>query len=142
MMAEPAPEYSKLVRMTAETKAPLRQARIFFLYPSVIAGASIGAYVSLTRAAAGLSGMRTDINPLSDGGNFVVNVAVVAAVVFFGRRDLKAKDEALAEIARELGESPVPQVLHDANSPREAHSCSTDTGASRAGAACGRRGSR
>ena len=46
-------EYSTKVKITTETRAPLRQARIFFLYPSTIAGASIAAYVSLVRALAG-----------------------------------------------------------------------------------------
>ena len=39
--------YSTRVKMTAEARAPFRQARIFFLYPSTIAGASIATYAGL-----------------------------------------------------------------------------------------------
>ena len=46
-------EYSTKVKLQAEAKAPLRQARIFFLYPSVIAGASIASYVSVLRVISG-----------------------------------------------------------------------------------------
>ena len=97
-------EYSTLVKITAENRAPLRQARIFFLYPSTIAGASIASYVALTRLIAGLSGMRTDLTPLSDAGNLFIDVAVVAAAVWFLRSDLKAREEQLELIAAELQE--------------------------------------
>ena len=80
------PEYSSRVKMTVETKTPFRQvrmrgaeirlcapesnrardashvsqARIFFLYPSTIAAASIGLYVAITRLVAGLGGFRDE----------------------------------------------------------------------------------
>jgi len=99
-----ADEYSNRVRVTAETRAPLQQARLFFLYPATLAGAAIGAYVSLTRLAAGLSGMRTDLEPSADGLNLLVNIGVVAAAVYFGMGDLKSRDELLKSVAIELGE--------------------------------------
>ena len=98
-----ADEYSNRVKVTAESKAPIRQARLFFFYPAVIAGASIGAYVSLTRVAAGMT-VRPELDPLADGFNFAVNVGVVAAAVFFGMKDLKGREELLKEVAIELGE--------------------------------------
>ena len=88
-------EYSTKVKMTAETRAPLRQARIFFLYPSVIAGASIASYVSILRVIGG-----KDSNP----GNLVVNLAVIAAAVWGVRKDLQGRAELLDEVAIELGE--------------------------------------
>ena len=60
-------EYSTKVKMTAETRAPLRQARLFFLYPATIAGASIAAYVSFLRVLSGQG------EGLSDAGNLAVN---------------------------------------------------------------------
>ena len=45
--------------MLVESRDPFRQARLFFFYPATIAGASIAAWVSLTRLAAGLGGFRT-----------------------------------------------------------------------------------
>eukprot|EP00966_Prymnesium_polylepis_P025478 587955-Prymnesium_polylepis.1 len=95
--------YSNRVKVTAESRAPLRQARIFFFYPAVIAGASVGAYVSFTRVLAGLT-VRPELDPVADGINLAVNFGVVAAAVFFGRGDLKGKDALLKEIAIELGE--------------------------------------
>merc|ERR1719198_2169493 len=95
-------EYSTLVKITAENRAPLRQARIFFLYPSTIAGASIAAYVAVTRLIAGLSGIRTDLQPLNDAGNLFVDAAVVGAALIFLRSDLKAREEQLELIAAEL----------------------------------------
>ena len=102
-----AEEYSNRVKVTAESKAPIRQARIFFFYPAVIAGASIGAYVSLTRVAAGMT-VRPELDPLADGFNFAVNVGVVATAVFFGLKDLKGREELLKEIAIEFGELKPP----------------------------------
>ena len=51
-------EYSSLVKMTVESRSPFRQARMFFLYPPTIAGASVAFYVALTRVIAALSGAR------------------------------------------------------------------------------------
>jgi len=99
-------EYSTKVKITAEARAPLRQARIFFLYPSTVAGASIAAYVSITRLIAGLGGFRTDTVPLSDAGNMAINIAVVAAAVVALRNDLKGRAELLEEVALEL-EGPI-----------------------------------
>jgi hypothetical protein len=104
-----AQEYSTRVKATAETRAPLLQARLFFLYPAVLAGAGVGTYVSLTRLAAGLSGMRTDLEPLADGGNTLINLGVIATAVFFGRRDLKQKEKILREVAQKLGELPADE---------------------------------
>ena len=100
----PRMDYSTMVKITAENRAPLRQARIFFLSPSAIAGASIGAYVSLTRLVAGVSGFRSDVVPLNDGGNLLVDLGVVAAAVWALRADLRARDEQLEAISKELGE--------------------------------------
>ena len=82
---------------------------MFFLYPAVLAGAGVGTYVSLTRLAAGLSGMRTDLEPLADGGNTLINLGVIATAVFFGRRDLKQKEKILREVAQKLGELPADE---------------------------------
>lgn len=99
-------EYSTMVKITAETKAPLRQARIFFLYPATLAGASIAAYVSLTRIIAAAGGFRTDLTPLSDAGNLAIDLGVVAAAVWALRNDLKGRAETLEKVALEL-EGPV-----------------------------------
>jgi hypothetical protein len=95
-------EYSTKVKITAEARAPLRQARIFFLYPSTIAGASIAAYVSVTRLIAGLGGFRTDLVPLSDAGNLALNLGVVAAAVWALRNDLNGRAQLLEDVALEL----------------------------------------
>mmetsp|Transcript_7988 Transcript_7988/g.26294 ORF Transcript_7988/g.26294 Transcript_7988/m.26294 type:complete len:156 (+) Transcript_7988:57-524(+) len=95
-------EYSTKVKITAEARAPLRQARIFFLYPSTIAGASIAAYVSVTRLIAGLGGFRTDLTPLSDAGNLALNLGVVAAAVWALRNDLNGRAQLLEDVALEL----------------------------------------
>jgi hypothetical protein len=95
-------EYSTKVKITAEARAPLRQARIFFLYPSTIAGASIAAYVSVTRLIASLGGFRTDLTPLSDAGNLALNLGVVAAAVWALRNDLNGRAQLLEDVAREL----------------------------------------
>lgn len=103
-------EYSTKVKITAETRAPLRQARIFFLYPSMIAGASIAAYVSFLRVIG-------QQDALTDAGNLVVNFGVIAAAVFFAKQDLDGREQLLKEVAVELGEqmdepeesSPPPQ---------------------------------
>ena len=100
-------EYSTKVKMTAETRAPFRQARMFFLFPSIIAGASIGAYVTITRLAAGLGGFRDDVVPLDDAGNLLVNIAVVASAVWALSRDRRAASELLEQVAEEL-EGPAP----------------------------------
>ena len=99
-------EFSTKVKITAETRAPLRQARIFFVYPSTIAGASIASYVALTRIIAGVGGFRTDTNPLADAGNLFVDVAVVAGAVWALRKDLKGRAELLEEVALELEGEP------------------------------------
>eukprot|EP00322_Chrysochromulina_rotalis_P021248 CAMPEP_0115850368 /NCGR_PEP_ID=MMETSP0287-20121206/11929_1 /TAXON_ID=412157 /ORGANISM="Chrysochromulina rotalis, Strain UIO044" /LENGTH=191 /DNA_ID=CAMNT_0003304365 /DNA_START=11 /DNA_END=586 /DNA_ORIENTATION=- len=91
-------EYSTKVKMTAETRAPLRQARIFFLYPATVAGASIAAYVSILRLIGGQ-------DALSDGGNLGINLGIIAAAVFGLRTDLKGRSELLEEVAIELGEA-------------------------------------
>ena len=90
-------EYSTKVKITAETRAPLRQARIFFLYPSIIAGASIAAYVSVLRVIGGQ-------DALSDAGNLAVNAGVIAGAVFLLKKDLDGRAELLQEVAIELGE--------------------------------------
>ena len=91
-------EYSTKVKITTETRAPLRQARIFFLYPSTIAGASIAAYVSLVRALAGKG------EGFADVGNLAINAGVVAGAVFLLLRDLKGREQTMREVAIELGE--------------------------------------
>lgn len=96
-----AAEYSTKVKIMAETRAPLRQARIFFLYPSTIAGASIATYVSLLRVIGGK-------DALSDAGNLVVNALVIAAAAFLLKKDLDGRAAALEEIAIELGEASAP----------------------------------
>ena len=96
-------EYSTKVKMTAETKAPLRQARLFFLYPSTIAGASIASYVSLLRVIGGK-------DSLADSGNLFVNLGVIAVAVFLARADLKGRAELLEEVAIELGEAEAPST--------------------------------
>ena len=101
-------EYSTKVKMTAETRAPLRQARIFFLYPATVAGASIAAYVSSLRMLSGQG-------ELSDSGNLLVNLGVVAAAFFGARTDLKGREELLQQVAIELGEAEsVPEAESDA----------------------------
>ena len=110
---EMSENYSTKVKITAENRAPLRQARIFFLYPSAIAGASIGAYVALTRLIAGVAGFRSDVIPLNEGGNLLVDLAVVAAAVYFLRSDLKARDEQLQQISKELGEFSPAELADD-----------------------------
>ena len=97
-----AAEYSTKVKIMAETRAPLRQARIFFFYPTTIAGASIASYVSLLRVIGGK-------DALSDGGNLVVNALIVAGAAFLLKKDLDGRAEALEEIAVELGESSAPK---------------------------------
>ena len=99
-------EYSTKVRAVAETRAPLRQARIFFLWPGILAGSSIGSYVSVTRVLAGISGMRTDTDVGNDAFNTAINLGVVAFAVFLLRGDLKGRDETLKEVAREYGQLP------------------------------------
>ena len=99
-------EYSTKVKITAESRAPLRQARIFFVYPSTIAGASIAAYVSVTRLIAGLGGFRTDLTPLSDAGNLAVDLGVVGLTVWALRADLDGRAKMLEEVALEL-EGPI-----------------------------------
>lgn len=103
-----AREYSPKVKAIAETRAPFRQARIFFLWPAMVAGASIGSWVSLTRLAAGLGGFRDDVEPLGDGGNLAINLGVIAFAVFFLRGDLKGRDELLQEVAAKEGQAPPP----------------------------------
>jgi len=113
-------EYSPRVKATVETQAPFRQARLFFLFPAAIAGAAVGAYVSLTRVAAGLSGMRSDLDPSKDGLNFLIDAAVVATAVFFGLRDSKAKEEDLKKVATQLGERRADKGLKDVPAPTAA----------------------
>ena len=93
-----ADEYSTKVKIMAETRAPLRQARIFFVYPATIAGASIASYVSVLRAIGGKG------EGLSDIGNLAVNVGIVAGAVFLLTRDLAGRKQTLEEVAMELGE--------------------------------------
>ena len=102
-------DYSTKVKIMAETRAPLRQARIFFLYPSAIVGASVGSYVSLLRAIGGKG------EGFSDVGNLIVNFGVIAGAIYFLRGDLSGRAEALDEIAIELGEkeAPVPDDAPD-----------------------------
>ena len=68
--------------MTAEVRAPFRQARIFFLYPATIAAASIASYVSVLR----LVGQK---DAMADSGNLLVNLGIITAAVFCLRADLK-----------------------------------------------------
>ena len=112
MMAENA-EYSTKVKMTAETRAPLRQARLFFLYPSTLAGASLATYVSLIRAISGQG------EGLSDVINTAINLGVIAAAIYFFRGDLKGRSELLEEVAIELGERERPPPAADAGDPAE-----------------------
>ena len=51
-----------------------RQARLFFVYPSVVAGAGVASYVSFTRVLASVTGARPEITPLPELGNLVVDV--------------------------------------------------------------------
>lgn len=96
-------EYSTKVKMTAETRAPLRQARIFFLYPATVAGASIATYVSVIRLIGGQ-------DAVADSGNLLVNLAIIVAAIFAARADLKGRAELLQEVAIELGEVREPQT--------------------------------
>ncbi|KAL1510497.1 hypothetical protein AB1Y20_006801 [Prymnesium parvum] len=111
-------EYSNRVKITAESRAPLRQARIFFLYPATIAGASIGAYVSITRILAGMT-VRTDLDPFADGRNLAIDIGVVGVAVWLFLRDLAAREALLKEIAVELGEVK-PEAKADATAPTQA----------------------
>ena len=97
-------DYSTKVKITAETRAPLRQARIFFVYPATIAGASIAAYVSVLRAIGGKG------EGLSDFFNLGVNTAIVAGAIFLLTRDLGGRAETLKEVAIELGETDDPNA--------------------------------
>ena len=97
-------DYSTKVKITAETRAPLRQARIFFVYPATIAGASIAAYVSVLRAIGGKG------EGLSDIFNLGINGAIVAGAVFLLTRDLSGRAETLKEVAIELGEMADPNA--------------------------------
>ena len=99
-------EYSTKVKMTVETRSPFRQGRIFFLYPSTIAGAGIAAYVAVTRLAAGMGGFRTDTVPLNDAGNLLIDAAIVAAAVYFLRGDLKSREDDLEAIRVEMEGPP------------------------------------
>mmetsp|Transcript_47240 Transcript_47240/g.100831 ORF Transcript_47240/g.100831 Transcript_47240/m.100831 type:complete len:160 (-) Transcript_47240:218-697(-) len=99
-------EFSTKVKVTVEANAPLRQARIFFFYPATIAGASVASYVALTRLIAGLGGFRTDLTPLNDAGNLLIDVAVVAAAVYFLRGDLKSREQELVRVRDELEGPP------------------------------------
>jgi hypothetical protein len=100
-MEEPPGGWSTKVKITAETRAPLRQARIFFLYPSIVAGASIAAYVSLIRVIGGA-------DAVTDALNLATNAGVVAGAVFLLKKDLDGRAELLEEVAIELGEMPGP----------------------------------
>ena len=102
---QPKPEYTKREQMLVEAQAPFRQARLFFFYPACVAGAFIGAYVAFTRVLAGVGGFRTDTDPLKDGFNIFVNLAVVAAAVLGARADVKGKDADLARLTRR-GQEP------------------------------------
>ena len=104
VMAE-KPTYSSRVKMTVETRTPFRQGRIFFVFPSTIAAASIGLYVAITRLAAGLGGFRDDLVPLNDAGNVAVNLGVVAAAVYFLRKDLQSRDVDLEKVASQIAKS-------------------------------------
>ena len=99
-------EYSTKVKMTAETRAPFRQARIFFLYPATIAGASIATYVSILRLVGGK-------DALADSGNLIINIGIIVAAIFGVRTDLKGRSELLQEVAIELGEAQ-PQTADSA----------------------------
>lgn len=101
-------EYSTKVKILAETRAPLRQARIFFFYPGTIIGASIAAYVSVLRAIGGKG------EGLSDFLNLGVNMGIVAGAVFLLTRDLKGRKELLDEVALELGERKAEEGEADA----------------------------
>ena len=105
-MEEPPGGWSTKVKITAETRAPLRQARIFFLYPSIVAGASIAAYVSLIRVIGGADAM-------TDALNLATNAGVVAGAVFLLKKDLDGRAELLEQVAIELGE------MKDPNEPDE-----------------------
>ena len=59
-------EYSTLVKMTVEARSPFRQARMFFLYPATIAGASVAFYVALTRVIAAVRGARVYVTRRDD----------------------------------------------------------------------------
>ena len=95
-------EYSTKVKMTAEVRAPFRQARIFFLYPATIAAASIASYVSVLR----LVGQK---DAMADSGNLLVNLGIITAAVFCLRADLKGRSELLQEVAIELKEARPPE---------------------------------
>ena len=95
-------EYSTKVKMTAEVRAPFRQARIFFLYPATIAAASIASYVSVLR----LVGQK---DAIADSGNLLVNLGIITAAVFCLRADLKGRSELLQEVAIELKEARPPE---------------------------------
>lgn len=97
LQAVASEEYSTKVKMTAETRAPLRQARLFFVYPATVAGAGLATYVSFVRV---LGGQDT----INDAGNLLVNLGVIAGAVFLARKDLQGRDELLEEVAIELGE--------------------------------------
>ena len=99
-------EYSTKVKITAETRAPLRQARIFFLYPSIVAGASIAAYVSLLRVIG-------QEDKLADLGNLGVNGGVITAAIFFLKKDLDGRAALLQQVAVELGEATNPETAED-----------------------------
>ena len=88
--------------MTAEVRAPFRQARIFFLYPATIAAASIASYVSVLR----LVGQK---DAMADSGNLLVNLGIITAAVFCLRADLKGRSELLQEVAIELKEARPPE---------------------------------
>jgi hypothetical protein len=102
-MEEPQGGWSTKVKITAETRAPLRQARIFFLYPSIVAGASIAAYVSLIRVIGGA-------DAVTDALNLATNAGVVAGAVFLLKKDLDGRAELLEQVAIELGELPDPST--------------------------------
>jgi len=89
--------------MLVESQAPFRQARLLFIYPATIAGASIASWVSLTRVIAGVGGFRSDTVPLTDGLNLAVNVGIVVAAVFALRSDLRSRT---ADLERVSGKTP------------------------------------
>jgi Low psii accumulation1 / Rep27 len=93
-----SPEYSRDILLREEAESPFRKIR-FFAYASLGAAAVTSFLISITRVAAALSGINTDL--LNESSlNAGVDLAGIIVQAALWQRDVKAQDSRLKRAAK------------------------------------------
>ena len=98
MLAKEAGDYSRELLLREEAESPFRKVRFFF-YASLGAGAMVSLLVSVTRVAAALSGINTDL--LQESAiNVGVDAVGLVVLAFLWRNDVQAQESRLKRASK------------------------------------------